>query len=159
MIVHYTFKSEDIRRAVEMETAYLGERIVDGNGGTRLDELLMDEEHEVLFRRLFLEARAEVLLFASPWCRGAGSLSFDAGDFSDGRDFLVSLEISRPGMQDVADAKIKEYLVTYILYRWFETKYPDAAALFAARSGAAMAAIRRAAMAGVPPATIRGWQP
>ncbi|MDR1274680.1 MAG: hypothetical protein LBK12_09045 [Odoribacteraceae bacterium] len=91
-MVHFVFRADEVARAVEAETAYAGERTRDDAGRVMTDELVMDEEYGVLFRRLFLEARARVLQVAGSRARVTGFPRFDAADFDEERDFCFCLE-------------------------------------------------------------------
>jgi hypothetical protein len=156
-VVHFVFRADEVARAVEAETAYAGERARDDAGRVMVDEIVMDEEYGVLFRRLFLEARARVLQVAGSRARVTGFPRFDAADFDEERDFCFCLEEMDDAGARVVDALVMDLLVYRVAGRWLEGKLPGLAGTFLERAEEAGDAIKRCLVARGRPGVIRGW--
>ena len=153
----FVFSEESISRAVEEETTRAGKLARDNEGQSLLDDAVMDEEQAILFRRLFLETRAETLLFLSPWMINAREGDFDANNFDDERDFSVVLDTTGRDMAMIVDAKVREFIVAYIAYRWMETRLPGSASVVLARAATARETAVRAMSKWRRPVKITGW--
>ncbi|MDR2413501.1 MAG: hypothetical protein LBD64_00755 [Odoribacteraceae bacterium] len=157
MNVYFVFRQEDVARDVERTTALAGKFARDENGASLFDSVVLDGDYPEPVRKLFLEARAEVLLYLTPWTRQQCPGEFDAEDFDDEKDFALFLDIPNRNMSLVMDAKIAEFITAYIIYRWLEINRPEMAAIFLARAESARDSATRAARNCRPPKTIEGW--
>ncbi|MDR2684256.1 MAG: hypothetical protein LBB53_02595, partial [Prevotellaceae bacterium] len=145
MIFIFIYTHDLIQKAVKLETSLLAERrseqTKDGTVVNLFDELVMDEEYDVMFRRLFLEAHAE-LLSSMPSCfikntpTDLRPVFREFPDFRRDRDFVLWLEVSDAYPQQYKksiDIKIELFLIDYICYRWLETKSPNDSAVYLLR--------------------------
>lgn len=143
MVIFFIHTYDNIQMLVHQETSYLAERRsspllsrderFDAQSGELFNDLLvMDKEYDVLFRRLFLEAQAEISLrISSNYFKDLptdfkpennGHPSFKYGD-----DFLLLLQMHDDfaiEYKKSIDVKIQQFIIDYICWRWFETKSP-----------------------------------
>ncbi len=113
-------------KLVKQETSYLAERRTKeqpGGGVVMMyDELVMDEEYDILFRRLFLEAHAEILLRISSNYLANTPTDIDPiytefPDFNQDRDFSLWLNLHSdfPAQyRKSIDIKLQQFIVDYI---------------------------------------------
>lgn len=154
MIVFFTYTHDNIQKLVEQETAYIAERrtkvLPDGNSVEMLDELVMDEEYDVLFKRYFLAAHAKVIenipvAYLKNMPTDLTPVFREFPDFRQDRDSAIWLDMPCTWPLQVkksVDIKIQEYFVDYICWRWFETKSPQDAATFSLRLDETMQEIK-----------------
>jgi hypothetical protein len=138
-LLYFIFTHDLIQKAVKLETSLLAERRKKevGNGLTEemLEELVMDERtaYEILFKRLFSEAHAEVMLRIPAHCvvdtpTDLSPLYNDFPDFRQDRDFVLFLNMSDDFPMNYTksmDIKLQQFLIDYLCYRWLETKSPN----------------------------------
>lgn len=136
MIIYFIFSHDLIQKAVKLETSLLAKRrnIPTQDGVESLfDDLVMDEDYDVLFRRLFAEAHAEVVRtippkMIEPTPTDLSSIFTEFEDFRQDRDFALWVDVNCDfpmQYKKSIDTKIEMYLIDYICYRWFETKSPQ----------------------------------
>ena len=149
MILFFLYTHDNIQKLVKQETSYIAERRASPtlnqgeNFGSQAGELyndllVMDEEYDILFKRLFDEAHAEIVFNISS--RHLAETPTDLEpvfrefpDFSQDRDFPLWLDVdgSFPMQYKKSiDIKIQQFIVDYICWRWLETKSPADAAFF-----------------------------
>lgn len=156
MIIFYLYSKDLIQRGVKMETSYLAERrpyphpapavsdLPDSENlrGEMYNELLvMDEEYDELFRRLFFQARAEISAnIASRYLSNTPTdlepVYREFPDFRQDRDFALWLDMPCDfplQYQKSIDIKIEQFLIDYVCWRWLETKSPADAVTYQAR--------------------------
>jgi len=145
MTVIYLYTHDSLQKAVKLETSLLAERrrvqFKDGTSEEMLDDLVMDEEYDVMFRKLFLEAHADVLshisvnyLMDTP--TDLSPMLNEFQDFSQDRDFTIWMNMHEDWPKQYrksVDIKLQQYLTDYICYRWLETKSPNDALTFRSR--------------------------
>jgi hypothetical protein len=155
MIIFLMCTGDNIQKQVEMETSLLAERrrreFKDGTSEELLDELVMDEEYEILFKRLFNEGGAEVVkgissnyLVGTPTDMEAVWREFP--DFSQDRDFYLWLNMHDDFVlqyKKSIQVKLQQFLIDYVCWRWLETKSPDDAKTYLARLGVTMGDIQK----------------
>jgi hypothetical protein len=69
----------------------------------------------------------------------------ESQDFSSDRDYTFSLIMPddfNMHLAKAADAKIRQFLIAYILYRWLETKQPHEAVVYTERSGRVLGEVK-----------------
>ena len=135
MIITFIFSWDDIFRSVKQESSLLAERKVDAAGNSLFNQLVFDEEYEILFKKLFLEAQAYIDDVASAYNKGipVDADYLETQDFSKERDYIIQLNMPQSIMiqaSKAADIKIKQFLVDYIMYVWLRTKLPNEAEIY-----------------------------
>lgn len=138
----YTISHDDVSKAVEEETAILGERRrLETKGGdvvSLLEELVMDGEYDNLFRRYFDDARAELVSLLPTRClegspSGGDPKWLDGTDVRSERDFVLWIWLKKDmplAYRSTIDKLLLRYLVDYVVYRWLETKSEGDAASY-----------------------------
>ena len=136
---------DNIQRRVKEETSLIAERrdamTKDGQIIDNFGILVMDEEYESMFRRLFAESGAEVMtaipaMYVKNTPTDLTEVFNEFPDFSKDRDIALFLEMPAgfaPQYKKSIDILLQRFIIDYICYRWFETKSPDDAATFFAR--------------------------
>jgi hypothetical protein len=135
MIQIFINTHDDIFKAVKRESSYLAERRDTKEGEPLFDQLVYDEEYLIQFREHFLEARAKAIEYTLAYSKTieADNSLFETQDFDMEKDFVLYLELSDNHVIQLMQPiliKIKEFLVAYIMYRWLETKAPEAEIYF-----------------------------
>ncbi|NDV46106.1 hypothetical protein D0T49_03500 [Paludibacter sp. 221] len=145
MILFFIYTHDLIQQLVKQETSLLAERrfteLKDGSKESLFDKLVMDEEYDVLFRRLFGEAHADIITkipvnYLADTPTDLEPVYREFPDFSVDRDFNLYLEMHNDfplQFRKSIDIKIQQYLIDNICYRWLETKSPNDAATYYSR--------------------------
>lgn len=145
MILFFIYTHDNIQQRVKEETSLLGERRrrvrSDGIEVELFDEIVFDEEYESLFRRLFLEAHAELLTgISSNYLKDTPTdltpVFREFPDYRQDRDFLLWLNMPCDFTEQYRksiDVKIEQFIIDYICWRWLETKSPQDAATYFGR--------------------------
>ena len=154
MIFFFVYTHDRIQNGVKEETSLIavrrnyvpptdrrGAQVNIAGGQPLFKELVMDEAYDTMFRRLFLEAHAEVVkviptryLQTTP--TDLTPVYHEFPDFHKDRDFLLFVDVGDnypPQYRKSIDILIQRYLIDYICYRWFETKSPEDAVTFFGR--------------------------
>ncbi|GHT33120.1 hypothetical protein FACS189434_06490 [Bacteroidia bacterium] len=141
----FVYTHDLIQKAVKLETSLLAERrdvvAKEGEVVSNFETLVMDEEYDILFRRLFLQAHAEFLSkIPARYLRETPTdllpMFREFPDFRRDRDFNLFLAVSDDfpmQYKKSIDIKIEQFLIDYICWRWFETKLPRESATYFAR--------------------------
>ena len=136
MVFTFMYSHDNLQRLVKEETSLLAERrdeiTKDGQTIDRFGLLVMDEEYETMFRRLFSEASAELMTvipvrLVQHTPTDLLPVFNEFPDFSKDRDFVLFLAMPHnfaPQYKHSIDALIQRFLIDYICWRWFETKSP-----------------------------------
>lgn len=154
MIIFYIFTRDLIQKAVKLESSLVAvrrkEQSSDGQTIELFDQLVMDEAYEVLFKRLMLEAHSDIItnipsnfLAATP--TDLTPVWSEFPDFRQDRDFVLYMRMHNEwplNYQKSVDVKIQQYLIDYILWKWFETKSPNDAAVYQSHLSTIMADIK-----------------
>ena len=155
MLVYYIFTKDMVQKAVKLETSLLAERRkqanADGTTHEMLQELIMYEKHDILFKRLMNDAHAQVILNMSSNMLSDTPTDMQAvltefPDFRQDRDFCLFLNMHADWPMQYkksVDIKLQQYLIDYICYRWLETKSPNDAATYYARLDDTLFDVRR----------------
>ncbi len=145
MVLFFIYTHDKIQKGVKLETSLLAERRFEtdknGNKKSLFEMLVMDEEYDILFKRLFNQAHADVILaIPNAYLRETPTdmqeLYSEFPDFSVDRDFSLWLNMSDSFTlqnKKSIDIKIEEYLIADIVYRWLETKSPNDAKAYLVR--------------------------
>lgn len=142
----YLFTHDLIQQDVKQETSLIAERRTAVNRQTGeekplYEQLVMDEEYDYLFRRLFGEAQAEVMAAIPSRClretpTDLKPLVLEHREYDDNRDWLLVLhtpEAFSRQYRKALDSTIEGLLVDYICWRWLETKSAEDAQWYLAR--------------------------
>lgn len=147
MILTFVFSGEDIFRSVKQEASLFARNQYDVQGNPLFEQYVFDEAYDILFKKLFFEAQAEVLSAVSAYFKGIPQEPeiFEPQNFDKEKDFIFQL--SMPGsfmeaMAKPADIKIKQFLVDYILYLWLRTKSQPHAGVYLAQSAETLAQVK-----------------
>lgn len=132
------YSHDGVFSSVKQETSLLAVRTFDKEGNTLFEELVFDEAYPEKFRELFLDAQAEILPILSEYMKDRPERPdfFELRDLTDDRDFEVVLLLPDDfitAMYKAVDIKINQALISYIVYRWLETKLSAEAAVFKER--------------------------
>ena len=151
----FAYSHDDVARAVEEETALLGERRYrerkDGSREELLGEIVMDGEYDNLFRRYFDEACGEVTL-AIPRKVIRHTVTdlhppvIEGENVEKDRDFFLELGLPRSfpvQYRGGVNALIGGFLVDYICGRWLETKSAEDGAKYLARAEGRLEEVKR----------------
>ena len=145
MILYFIYTHDLIQKAVKLETSLLADRrkkeVAKGQVEDMLNELVMDEDYEVMFKRLFNAAHAEIMLnipksYLVDTPTDISPMYAEFPDFSQDRDFILYLNMQDDFPKQYTksiDAKIEEFIIDYICYRWLETKSPNDAKTYFSR--------------------------
>lgn len=133
----FAYSHDDVQRAVEEETALLGERRYrerkDGSREELLGEIVMDGEYDNLFRRYFDEACGAVVQ-AIPRKVIRHTVTdlhppvIEGQNVDKDRDFFLELVLPTDfpvQYRGGVNALIGGFLVDYICGRWLETKVAE----------------------------------
>ena len=155
MIIFFIFSRDAIQKGVKLETSLLAERrfreLKTGELQELFQELVMDEEYDVLFKRLFDQARAEIVQnissnYLTEMPTDMGEIYREFPDFQQDRDVALYLKMHCDfplQYKKSIDVKIEQFLIDYICWRWLETKSPDDAVFFFSRLETLLYDIRR----------------
>lgn len=145
IIVPYIFSHDHILEAVKQESSLYAERKISGDGQSLFEQFVFDEEYFRKFRELFFDAQAKVMDRYGAYMQYSPETDeqyfFEESDFSIDRDFSFSLLMPDDYNQfynKQVSIKTREFLVSYIMYRWLETKDAQDAALYKARADNAL---------------------
>ena len=141
------YTHDNIFNGVKMESSLLAERRADTQGNSMFDQLVFDEEYLILFRQLFFDAQSELIPTLSAYIKAMPDEPgyFETQDFAHNRDCILTLLMPDSFMHEmgkVTDIKIKQFIISYIMYRWLETKLTDEAAIYLNRSHACLSDIK-----------------
>lgn len=145
ILVPYIFSHDYILETVKQESSLYAERKVSDTGESLFEKLVFDEEYDRKFRELFFDAQASVIDRFGAYMQYAADSDteyfFEESDFSIDRDFTFNLLMPDDYNQfynKQVSIKTREFLVSYIMYRWLETKSPQEAAIFKMRADSAL---------------------
>jgi hypothetical protein len=135
----FLYPHDDIFQDVKQESSLLAERVNDKEGNSLFESLVFDEEYLTLFRQLFSDARSYVTPALSAYMKDVPVESefYQAQDFTNDRNFELILSMPEDfnfHLSKPVDARIRQFLVAYILHRWLETKAPEQAEIYRARA-------------------------
>lgn len=141
IIVPYIFTHDHILEAVKQESSIYAVRKTTEEGDSLFDQFVFDEDYFRKFRELFFDAQAMVIdrygAYMQYTTDDEGAYLFEESDFSKDRDFNFSLLMPNDYNQFYnkhVSIKTREFIVSYIMYRWLETKSQQEAALYKDRS-------------------------
>jgi hypothetical protein len=143
----FIYPHDDIFRDVKQESSYLAERKTDENGNPLFEQIVFDEEYLTLFRILFSDARADVTSALSAYTKDVpqGPERFEIRDFTDDGNYEIGLAMPDDftvSLTKPVEAKIRQYIIAYILFRWLETKLPLEAEIYFRRLGKTLSDIK-----------------
>lgn len=137
MTLIFAFTHDLIQKGVKMETSYIAARRKQQTSGEELlDELVMDDQYEILFKRLFKDAHAEVIRNISVNYLMQTATDWNPTEFNQDRDFILFLNMHCDfpmQYKKSIEIKLEQFLIDYVCYRWLETKSPNDAATYASR--------------------------
>jgi len=147
----FGFTKEEIFDAVKTESSLFAARKFTDKGDPLYSTLVFDEQYsEVvpLFRGLFYEAQAEIINIIPDSLLQDTQVNFIDEFAPDNFYFCLSFN---PGQEKrykfayfkVINIKVKEALVSYIMYRWLETKMPEYANIYRTRFNSVLGDVRK----------------
>lgn len=147
----FGFTKDEIFNAVKTESSLFAQRQVTDKGDPLFASLVFDEQYsEVvpLFRQLFFESQAEIINIIPDSLLSDSQTTFIDDQAQD--DFTFSLSFKpgtaaryNPAYFKVVTIKVKESLISYIMYRWLETKAPQFAAIYQNRFNSVLSDVRK----------------
>lgn len=138
-MIFFIFTHDNIQKGVKLETSLLAvrhrEQSPKGEEVSRYEELVMDEGYDVLFKRLFEQAHAEVIAtipsqYIAHTHTDLTPVVREFADFSKDRDFVLWVDMPEEfpmQYRKSIDIKVEQFMIDYICWRWFETKLPQEA--------------------------------
>ena len=147
--------SSSIQSAVNRETSYIAER------SESFENIVYDEEYFQQFRDHFLEARANIIEATLAYSKNVemDDTYFDITNFDDEKDFAITLEFPDDHIKQTHQpmlVKMREYLISYIVYRWLENKIPEIAAVYLNKAEGALSGIKSLCEKRISPLRRRG---
>lgn len=147
----FGFSKEEIFEGVKTESSLFAARKYTDKGDPLFASLVFDEQYsEVipLFRSMFFEAQAEVINIIPDSLLKDTECTFIDEQAPDNFTFCLSFTLGREIRYNcayfkVVTIKVKEALISYIMYRWLETKMPNEAMIYYNRFTAALATVRK----------------
>lgn len=137
--IDFWITAKTIFQQVQHETTLIALTCTDQQGQQLYTRYVMDSDHLLLFRSYFQEARANTLTKFTAYTKHQPLPNGEDTDDTTGKDedFFVTLLL--PADFPTASASllhnlIYEHLTAWTLYRWFETKLPQEAAIFRQRA-------------------------
>jgi len=158
--VTFIYSHDNIFQGVKQEASHLAIRKADKDGNSLFEQMVFDEAYLPKFRELFFDAQAEVTPALSAYMKEipVEPEYFETQDFSKNRDYTFSLIMPDDfnfHLVKPVDIKIRQFLISYIMYRWLETKLPGDAATFFERAGKVLTEVK--ALLSVRVGRIRRW--
>jgi hypothetical protein len=150
-MILFGFTKEEIFDAVKTESSLFAKDKFTDKGDPLFSKLVFDEQYSdviPLFRQLFFEAQAEIINIIPDSLLSDSQTTFIDEQAPD--DFTFSLSFKpgtaaryNPAYFKVITIKVKEALISYIMYRWLETKMPDYAGIYQNRFNSVLSDIRK----------------
>lgn len=145
MTVFYIITGDTLSKAVKLETSLLAMRRKkqqpDGSLREMLDELVLDEDNAILFKRLMNEAHADIITNISSNMLADTPTDMEPvltefPDFRQDMDTILYLNMHNDWPMQYkksVDIKIRQYMIDYICWRWLETKSQEDAVTYQSR--------------------------
>jgi hypothetical protein len=154
------YPHDDIFRDVKQESSCLAERTKDRENNSLYETVVFDEEYLTLFRRLFSDALSYVTPALSAYMKDvpAEAEYYEAQDFTKDRNYeliLLMPDNFNSHLSKSTDAKIRQFIIAYIMYRWLETKLPEQALAYLARAEKTISEVKNLLNSRIRP--IRRW--
>ena len=139
--IFFIYSHDALQVLVKLETSMMAKnaKVTTKEGTARVfdDALVLDEDNEPIFRKLMLEAHADMMQGLPAYMVADTPTDMQPvfsqyADFSVDRDFALWLNLPDdwPGQyQKSVDIKIQQFLVDYICSKWFEKTEPDVSVL------------------------------
>lgn len=161
MIITLFYTEGDIFKAVKEDSSHLAERTRDANGVSMFDDIVYDEEYMINFKRVFLQAQSYVIETCMAYVKSlpAGAEYTDNQNFDVNKDFVLQLNMPETfavQASKIIDARIRTYLVAYILYTWLKDKMPNIAGIYYSELEELLKGVRSALNMRVAPTRTRG---
>lgn len=135
----FTFKHDNIFQDVKQEASLYAERKFTPEGVDLFAELVFDEEYMRKYRELFLDAQARIIDKFGPYIAYMDDeeYEFEENNPEIDEDFTFTLRMPHDYNKfynKYVSIKCREYIVSYIMYRWLETKSERESEQFKTRS-------------------------
>jgi hypothetical protein len=147
-LITVTVSFRELQQRVKEETSHVAARQTDKEGRSLYETLVFPASYETLFRGYFNAATAGLADSLAAYTKLMPAAT-DCDDLSDNElyeDYIVQLPM--PDNFNHSYAKpmgvyMADYVLNYVVARWFETKIPDVAQAYAQRYMALGEDIRR----------------
>lgn len=160
-IITYIQSHDDIFKGVKQESSLYARLKKDSKGEDLFDQLKFDEEYLILFRQYFFDASSKVISAVSAYLLDDFIQAFFASQNSNrNRDLMLKLahpDTFKSQMSTPIANEMKEFIVSYIMYRWLETKAPQDAVTYLGRANVHLADMKRFLEMRIRPISIKGW--
>jgi hypothetical protein len=128
----------EMQERVLEESSHFAARQRDREGNVLFEEFVFDEGYETKFRSYFYSAQGELTEYLSAYLKFMPTASELIETDKAGREDWV-MQLLMPCAFNEALAgpvgfKIEDFVENYIMYRWLETKSPEAATVYMATS-------------------------
>ena len=138
-ILDIWISAKEIQKRVKHETTDLAKGRTNQQGQSLFDNLVMDEDQSLLFRTYFREACAMAHDKCAAYTKSSPALNGeDDADITHlDEDFYIILSMPETfpiAVSSLIDQAIYNHLITFVIYRWLETKLSNEAQLFRLRS-------------------------
>lgn len=130
-VVTVVISFEEMQRRVTEESSHFAVRQRDGDGSSLFEEFVLDEGYETKFRSYFYFAQGELTGYLSAYLAPAAEPELVETERAGSEDWVIQLLMPRSFQKPMAKAvgvKIEEFVESYIMYRWLETKVSAASA-------------------------------
>jgi hypothetical protein len=147
-MITVTVPFREMQQRVKEETSHVAARQADSEGRSLYETFVFLASYGSLFRGYFNSATAELASSLATYTKYMPS-SADYDDLSDDElyeDYIVQLPMPDNFNHSYAKAicaQMSEYVLNYVVCRWFETKLPSIAPLYAQRYMALGGEIKR----------------
>lgn len=134
-LLTFIYSHDEIFDAVKQESSLYSIRQTDKEGNPMFETLVFDEAYLAKFRELFFNAQAKIKPALTAYQKEipVEPQYFERKDFTKKRDFICYLNMPDDFDMQQSD-NIEDYIFSFlkdwIMYKWLETKMPDAAAIF-----------------------------
>jgi hypothetical protein len=139
LIVTVVIGFKEMQQKVNEESALLAIRQRDDKGNTFFDDFVMDEAYETKLRSYFYSAQHELSDALCAYTKYIPEVSTNLNTTKAGdEDYVVQLYMPPNFNESLAKGvaiKMEDFVESYIMYRWLETKLPDRAGVYLERCG------------------------
>jgi hypothetical protein len=134
IIITIVIPFKEMQQRTLEESSHYAARQRDKDGKSLFEEFVLDEGYETKFRSYFYSAQGELTEYLSAYLKNMPVVPelIDTGKAGK-EDWVIQLPMPLTFNEALARPvgfKIEDFVENYIMYRWLETKSPEAAATY-----------------------------